>query len=141
MKLFSVVSALLFGAVAFAASEPPTELEINSTFTPEDCSEKATTNDKIKVHYTGTLWSNGNKFDSSYDRGQPLPLRLGVGQVIAGWDQGLQGMCVGEKRTLTIPSHLAYGSRGFGNTIPANSALVFETELMGLEPHKKKEEL
>ncbi|KAJ8580669.1 peptidyl-prolyl cis-trans isomerase, partial [Rhizopogon salebrosus TDB-379] len=104
-----------------------------------DCPAKAKTGDSIKVHYTGTLFSNGNKFDSSVDRGQPLPLKLGVGQVIKGWDDGLQGMCLNEKRTLTIPSSLAYGARGFGNIIPANSALVFDVELVGLESAARDE--
>jgi len=93
------------------------------------------------VHYTGTLFANGDKFDSSHDRGQPLPLTLGIGQVIKGWDDGLQGMCLNEKRTLTIPSQLAYGSRGFGNVIPANSALVFDVELVGLESKRSTDEL
>nr|GAT60916.1 predicted protein [Mycena chlorophos] len=75
------------------------------------------------------------------DRGSPLPLTLGVGQVIKGWDEGLVGMCVGEKRTLTIPSDMAYGSRGFGNVIPAHSALVFTTELISLDSKVKHEEL
>ncbi|EMD33572.1 hypothetical protein CERSUDRAFT_56611 [Gelatoporia subvermispora B] len=120
---------------------PPTKLEIETTYKPSDCSLKAQTGDQIKVHYTGKLFSNGNKFDSSLDRGQPLPLTLGVGQVIKGWDQGLQGMCVGEKRTLTIPADLAYGSRGFGTVIPPNSALVFDCELTALDPKGPRQEL
>ncbi|KAF8907887.1 hypothetical protein CPB84DRAFT_1674582 [Gymnopilus junonius] len=138
MKLFAWLSSSLLFAVAVVSAEgdrePPKELEIKTTFSPESCPNKAQTGDRIKVHYTGTLLSNGNKFDSSLDRGQPLPLTLGVGQVIKGWDQGLQGMCLNEKRTLTIPSDLAYGSRGFGSVIPANSALVFDVELVGLDP-------
>ncbi|KAF5328601.1 hypothetical protein D9619_011592 [Psilocybe cf. subviscida] len=113
---------------------PPEELVIETTFMPEGTSPKAKTGDRIRVHYTGTLFSNGKKFDSSLDRGQALPLILGVGQVIPGWDQGLQGMCLHEKRTLTIPSHLAYGSARVGGVIPANSALVFTVELVGLDP-------
>ncbi|KAF8207573.1 hypothetical protein K438DRAFT_1444957, partial [Mycena galopus ATCC 62051] len=111
----------------------PTELKIETTFMPAECPAKAAKNDKIQVHYTGTLLANGNKFDSSLDRGSPLPLTLGVGQVIKGWDEGLIGMCLNEKRTLTIPADMAYGSRGFGSVIPANSALVFTVELVGLE--------
>ncbi|KDR67481.1 hypothetical protein GALMADRAFT_231922 [Galerina marginata CBS 339.88] len=137
MKFFAWLSStLLFTAVAVATEDEkkaPAELQIVTTFKPEACPNKAQTGDNIKVHYTGTLFSNGNKFDSSVDRGQPLPLTLGVGQVIPGWDQGLQGMCLNEKRTLTIPSHLAYGSRGFGSVIPPNSALVFDVELVGLD--------
>ncbi|ETW80669.1 hypothetical protein HETIRDRAFT_410019 [Heterobasidion irregulare TC 32-1] len=140
MQLFNWLSALAFGLLVSAA-EPPTELKIDTTYLPADCSTKAQKGDAIKVHYTGTLFSNGNKFDSSVDRGEPLPLTLGVGQVIRGWDEGLIGMCRNEKRTLTIPSHLAYGSRGFGNVIPANSALVFDVELVGLDTKGPREEL
>ncbi|KAF9478368.1 hypothetical protein BDN70DRAFT_880058 [Pholiota conissans] len=135
-----------FGAAAANAqagdSSAPTDLLIETTYMPESCPYKAQSGDKIKVHYTGTLFSNGNKFDSSLDRGSPLPLTLGVGQVIKGWDEGLKGMCLHEKRKLTIPSHMAYGARGFGNVIPPNSALVFTVELVGLEPSgQNREEL
>ncbi|MFH0951429.1 MAG: FKBP-type peptidyl-prolyl cis-trans isomerase [bacterium] len=88
--------------------------------------------DTISVHYTGTLL-DGTKFDSSVDRGQPFSFTLGVGQVIAGWDQGLLNMKVGEKRKLTIPADLGYGSRGAGAVIPPNAVLVFATELLAIE--------
>lgn len=142
MHLLSWLS--LFVSVVFPvlAQEPPKELIVETTYTPEECSVLAKTGDSIRVHYvcpvfcsrkavwncsckTGTLFSNGNKFDSrcvnpesmslllsgfiSLDRNSPLPLTLGVGQVIQGWDEGLQGMCVNEKRKLTIPSNKAYG--------------------------------
>ncbi|KAI0277412.1 hypothetical protein BGY98DRAFT_886684, partial [Russula aff. rugulosa BPL654] len=119
----------------------PKELEIKTTYTPSDCSVKAQKGDPIKVHYTGTLFSNGDQFDSSHGRGQPFPLTLGVGQVIKGWDEGLVGMCVGEKRTLTIPPDMAYGQRGFGSVIPPNSALVFDVELVGLTSKPAHQEL
>ncbi|KAJ7352593.1 hypothetical protein DFH08DRAFT_859365 [Mycena albidolilacea] len=135
-----VVLSLLFAAVAVLAAEAPKELQIETTYLPDDCPAKAAKGDQIKVHYTGTLFANGNKFDSSLDRGSPLPLTLGVGQVIKGWDEGLIGMCLNEKRTLTIPSDLAYGSRGFGSVIPANSALVFTVELVGLDSKVSKHE-
>jgi FKBP-type peptidyl-prolyl cis-trans isomerase len=86
----------------------------------------------VSVHYVGTLHANGNKFDSSRDRGKPFQFKLGAGQVIKGWDQGVAGMKVGGLRKLTIPAHLAYGDRGFPNAIPPNSALVFEVELLGV---------
>ncbi|KAJ6625791.1 hypothetical protein B0H10DRAFT_2161654 [Mycena sp. CBHHK59/15] len=140
MRVASWISSLLF-AVVVLATDAPTELQIETTYLPDDCPAKAQKGDAIQVHYTGTLFSTGVKFDSSLDRGQPLPLTLGVGQVIKGWDEGLVGMCLNEKRTLTIPSNKAYGSRGFGSVIPANSALVFTVELVGLDSKVSHEEL
>ncbi|WP_416191675.1 FKBP-type peptidyl-prolyl cis-trans isomerase [Neisseria sp. CCUG12390] len=84
---------------------------------------------EITVHYTGWL-ENGTKFDSSVDRGQPLTITLGVGQVIRGWDEGFGGMKEGGKRKLTIPADMGYGARGAGGVIPPNATLVFEVELL-----------
>ncbi|MFO0677538.1 MAG: FKBP-type peptidyl-prolyl cis-trans isomerase [Polyangiaceae bacterium] len=88
--------------------------------------------DTVAVHYVGTL-TNGQKFDSSRDRGKPFNFKLGARQVIQGWDQGVAGMQVGTVRKLTIPAHLAYGERGFPPVIPPNSTLVFEVELVGIQ--------
>ena len=92
--------------------------------------EEAKSGDRISVHYTGWL-ENGTKFDSSVDRGTPFEFTLGAGQVIQGWDLGVVGMKIGEKRKLTIPANLAYGDQGAGGgLIPANAILIFEVELL-----------
>ena len=83
----------------------------------------------IIVHYTGWL-TDGTKFDSSKDRNAPFSFKLGVGQVIHGWDEGSNGMKIGGKRKLTIPSEMGYGTRGAGGVIPPNATLVFEVELL-----------
>ena len=93
--------------------------------------EAAVAGKTVNVHYTGWL-ENGKKFDSSVDRGQPFSFPLGAGRVIKGWDEGVQGMKVGGKRKLTIPSDLGYGSRGAGGVIPANATLIFDVELIGV---------
>jgi len=98
----------------------------------EGAGQGAQNGNTVFVHYTGTL-ENGMKFDSSLDRGRPFSFVLGSGQVIPGWEQGILGMKVGEKRKLTIAPELAYGSAGVGNIIPPNATLIFEVELFEIQ--------
>lgn len=140
MKSPSYISALpatllvyLLAVTSGVAAEqcPAVDVPLRTEYlTPQTtCNRTTQDGDIIRVHYRGTLESNGNKFDSSYDRGVPFEFPLGKHRVIAGWDQGLKDMCVGDKRKLTIAPELAYGNRNLG-AIPACSTLVFETELM-----------
>jgi FKBP-type peptidyl-prolyl cis-trans isomerase len=92
---------------------------------------EAKTGNVVEVHYTGWL-ENGTKFDSSHDRNQPFRFKLGAGQVIRGWDEGVAGMKIGGKRKLVIPAELGYGRTGAGGVIPPGATLVFEVELLGV---------
>lgn len=106
------------------------ELEIKTT--QEGTGERMVKlGDQISVHYTGKL-TDGTKFDSSVDSGVPFKFQIGQGMVIKGWDQGLLGMKVGEKRTLTIPGNLAYGEQGYPGVIPPNATLIFDVELVSI---------
>lgn len=99
---------------------------------------EAVAGNRVRVHYTGWLYdptaanNRGKKFDSSKDRGQPFSFGLGGGEVIRGWDEGVQGMKVGGTRVLTIPPEMGYGARGAGGVIPPNATLVFEVELLAV---------
>lgn len=107
---------------------PPSDLVIDD-ITIGDGPE-ATNGCRPVMHYVGVAWSNGREFDASWDRGQPFSFRLGAGEVIGGWEQGVAGMRVGGRRRLTIPPHLGYGSRGAGGVIAGGETLVFVVDLL-----------
>jgi peptidylprolyl isomerase len=94
--------------------------------------DEATAGAKVTVHYVGVSFLTGEEFDASWNRGQPFVFRLGKGQVIPGWDQGVAGMRVGGRRRLTIPSAMAYGARGAGGVIKPHEPLVFVVDLLGV---------
>jgi peptidylprolyl isomerase len=114
--------------VDFPGGEPPTELQISDIWEGDGAVAKA--GDTVQVHYVGVAYSTGEEFDASWSRGDPLEFRLGVGQVIAGWDQGVQGMRVGGRRQLIIPPGLAYGDRGAGRSIAPGETLIFVCDLV-----------
>jgi peptidylprolyl isomerase len=95
--------------------------------------DEAVSGKKVSVHYVGVAFSTGDEFDASWDRGQPFEFKLGKGQVIPGWDAGVQGMKVGGRRKLTIPSAMAYGARGAGGVIKPNEPLVFVVDLLSVD--------
>jgi peptidylprolyl isomerase len=114
--------------VDFPGGEPPTELEISDIWEGDGAVAKA--GNTVQVHYVGVAYSTGEEFDTSWSRGEPLEFRLGVGQVIAGWDQGVPGMRVGGRRQLIIPPGLAYGDRGAGRSIAPGETLIFVCDLV-----------
>jgi peptidylprolyl isomerase len=114
--------------IDFPGSPPPTDLEITDIVEGEGT--EATVGATVRVHYVGVAHSTGEEFDASYNRGAPLEFRLGVGQVIQGWDAGVQGMKVGGRRRLVIPPHLAYGDRGAGAVIQPGETLIFVCDLV-----------
>ena len=109
---------------------PPSDLDV--TDLRDGDGEEATEGRTVQVHYVGVAHSTGEEFDASYNRGEPLSFRLGVGQVISGWDQGVQGMKVGGRRRLVIPPHLAYGDRGAGGVIGPGETLIFVVDLVAV---------
>ncbi|MFE2560714.1 FKBP-type peptidyl-prolyl cis-trans isomerase [Streptomyces sp. NPDC059352] len=116
--------------VDFPGGEPPKDLEIKDLW--EGDGEIADAGDFVKVHYVGVAFSTGEEFDASWNRGNPLDFRLGAGQVISGWDKGIEGMKVGGRRQLVIPAHLAYGDRGAGSAIAPGESLIFVCDLVGV---------
>ncbi len=117
-------------SVEIPAGTPPPQLVVEDI--EEGDGEQARAGHSVSVHYVGVAWSTGRQFDASWDRGQPSSFGLGKGQVIAGWDEGVQGMRVGGRRRITIPPHLAYGKRGAGGVIGPDETLVFVVDLVGV---------
>ena len=114
--------------IDFPGGKPPTDLEITDLW--EGDGREAKAGDTVQVHYVGVAYSTGEEFDASWNRGDPLQFQLGAGRVIAGWDQGVQGMKVGGRRQLIIPPDLAYGDRGAGSAIAPGETLIFVCDLV-----------
>ena len=114
--------------IDFPGDTPPADLVIEDVTVGDGTEARA--GDTISAHYVGVAHSTGEEFDSSWNRGAPLDFRLGVGQVIAGWDEGIVGMKVGGRRKLVIPAHKAYGDRGAGGVIKPGETLVFVVDLV-----------
>ncbi|HWJ83240.1 MAG TPA: FKBP-type peptidyl-prolyl cis-trans isomerase [Nocardioides sp.] len=116
--------------IDFVDPTPPTDLVVTDITVGDG--DEATAGRTVSVHYVGVAHSTGEEFDASYNRGTPLRFQLGAGQVIAGWDQGVQGMKVGGRRQLVIPPHLGYGDRGAGGVIKGGETLIFVVDLLGV---------
>lgn len=116
--------------IDFPDGPPPADLEIKDVWEGDGAVAQA--GQMVKVHYVGVAFSTGEEFDASWNRGTPLQFKLGVGQVIEGWDKGVQGMKVGGRRKLVIPAHLAYGDRGAGNAINPGETLIFVCDLVAV---------
>ncbi|MGN6299583.1 MAG: FKBP-type peptidyl-prolyl cis-trans isomerase [Angustibacter sp.] len=114
--------------IDFPGETPPSELVVEDQIVGDGA--EAVAGSTVLTHYVGVAHSTGEEFDASWNRGEPLRFRLGVGQVIAGWDQGLQGMRVGGRRKITIPPHLGYGDRGAGGAIKGGETLIFVVDLV-----------
>jgi peptidylprolyl isomerase len=116
--------------IDFPGGEPPADLQITDIW--EGDGGEAQPGDLVQVHYVGVAYSTGEEFDASWNRGEPLQFKLGAGRVIAGWDQGVQGMKVGGRRQLIIPPALAYGDRGAGHVIAPGETLIFVCDLVSI---------
>ena len=117
-------------SVTIPDTAPPTDLVIEDL--EVGTGAEAVSGANVTVHYVGVAWSHGQQFDASWDRNDTFEFRLGAGQVIAGWDQGVAGMKVGGRRSITIPSHLGYGDRGAGGVIKGGETLVFVVDLLNV---------
>jgi len=117
-------------SVTIPEGDAPTELVLDDIVAGDGTEAVAGRN--VMVHYVGVAWSTGQQFDASWDRGDTFDFRLGAGQVIEGWDQGVAGMKVGGRRRITIPPALGYGSRGAGGVIKGGETLVFVVDLLGV---------
>ena len=117
--------------VTIPEGEPPTGLHVEDLVVGDG--NEAVAGKAVMVHYVGVAWSNGKQFDASWDRGDTFDFRLGQGQVIQGWDQGVRGMKVGGRRRLTIPPAMGYGAQGAGGVIKGNETLVFVVDLLGVD--------
>merc|ERR1711981_814274 len=136
--LFSVntMKVFLMSVLVVATMADPelkeSGLKVEYLSKPDSCDKVARNGDMLEMHYTGTL-EDGKKFDSSYDRSESFKFQIGVGQVIKGWEEGVLGMCIGEKRRLVVPPELGYGAQGAGDIIPGGATLFFDVELVGAE--------
>jgi len=116
--------------LAIPAGDAPSDLVLEDITIGEGAEAKSGTN--VEVHYVGVAWSTQRQFDASWDRNETFEFRLGAGQVISGWDQGVAGMKVGGRRRITIPAHLGYGSQGAGGVIKGGETLVFVVDLLNV---------
>ncbi len=116
--------------VTIPDTAPPSDLVIEDI--EVGTGTEALSGANVTVHYVGVAWSDGQQFDASWDRNDTFEFRLGAGQVIAGWDQGVAGMKIGGRRSITIPSHLGYGDRGAGGVIKGGETLVFVVDLLNV---------
>ena len=136
---YTCLITLSIVAAACGGGTEPNVTDLMKTDSKPGTGPEATSGQNVTVHYTGWLYDEtrsdkkGTKFDSSRDRNEPFTFRLGAGEVIRGWDEGVAGMKVGGQRTLTIPPQYGYGARGAGGVIPPNATLVFDVELLGVQ--------